>query len=164
MSIRTKMWLMVSMAVVITMISCTMANAGTVTSIGKVKCINRMVEGDDYIQLLRFTDPDNPFVAIFFTRIQSGQWMAMANPSNTAIAARLISPVPVVGGVMQVNTTKKDDLIRLPQSVFSKEMKICRMYDKKMNTLTYIVYSTKLYDGSLKHSLSVVPLGMPLTK
>jgi CreA protein len=134
------------------------------TNIGKVKCVDRMIQGDDYIQLLRFTDPDNPFVAIFFTKIDSGQFMKLANPSNTAIAARLIAPVPVVDGVMQINTTYKANVVSLPQSVFSKKMKIARMYDKKMNTLCYIVYTTKWMDGSLKHSLSVVPLGMPLNK
>jgi len=42
-------------------------------------------------------------------------------------------------------------------------MKIARFYDPEMNTLCYLVYTTKLLDGSLKHSLSVVPLGMPLS-
>ena len=140
------------------------AQAGSValTEIGNAK-IPRMMK-DDKIQLLRFTDPDNPFVAIFFTRIDSGQIFKMSNPSNTAIAARLISPVPVKDGKMVIDTSYKENVVSLPQSVFSKEMKIARMYDKKMNTLCYIVYTTKWMDGSLKHSLSVVPLGMPLNK
>ncbi len=164
MSTRTKMWMLVVVAIVITIISSGLADAGTVkiTEIGKAT-IPRMMK-DDKIQLLRFTDPDNPFVAIFFTRIDSGQILKMSNPSNTAIAARLIAPVPVVGGVAQVVTTANNNIVSLPQSVFSKEMKIARFYDQKMNTLCYIVYTTKWMDGSLKHSLSVVPLGMPLTK
>lgn len=139
-------------------------HAAQVTEIGKVTCIKRMMNGNDVIQLFRFVDPDNPFVAIFFTRVESGNVMALANPSNTAIAARLVAPVPIENGVMQVDTTKKTSIVSLSQSVFSKQMKIARFYDRKMNTLCYVVYSTKLYDGSLKHSLSVVPLGMPLTQ
>jgi CreA protein len=135
------------------------ANAAdvTLTELGKVT-IPRMMK-DDKIQLLRFTDPDNPFIAIFFTRIKSGQIMAMSNPSNTAIATRLIAPIPVDGdGKQIVDKSFDEDLVSLPQSVMSKEMKIARLYDKKMNTLCYVVYSTKWMDGSLKHSLSVVPL------
>jgi CreA protein len=129
----------------------------TLTELGKVT-IPRMMK-DDKIQLLRFTDPDNPFIAIFFTRIKSGQIMAMSNPSNTAIATRLIAPIPVDGdGKQIVDKSFDEDLVSLPQSVMSKEMKIARLYDKKMNTLCYVVYSTKWMDGSLKHSLSVVPL------
>lgn len=127
------------------------------TELGKVT-IPRMMK-DDKIQLLRFTDPDNPFIAIFFTRIKSGQIMAMSNPSNTAIATRLIAPIPVDDkGKQVVDKSFNENLVSLPQSVMSKEMKIARLYDKKMNTLCYVVYSTKWMDGSLKHSLSVVPL------
>ena len=129
----------------------------TLTELGKVT-IPRMMK-DDKIQLLRFVDPDNPFIAIFFTRIKSGQIMAMSNPSNTAIATRLIAPIPLDdNGKQIVNKSFDEDLVSLPQSVMSKEMKIARLYDQKMNTLCYVVYSTKWMDGSLKHSLSVVPL------
>jgi len=134
----------------------------TLTEIGNVT-IPRMMK-DDKIQHLRFLDPDNPFIAIYFTRINSGAIMKMSNPSNTAIAARLIAPVPIKDGKMQINTKYKSNVVSLPQSVFSKEMKIARMYDKTLNVLCYTVYSTKWMDGSLKHSLSVVPLGMPLMK
>ena len=166
MSIRKMMWIVVVLSVFITIASFGMAEAkdSTLTQIGTVKIPQAMQFKDDKIQLLRFVDPDNPFIGIFFTRVETGQMMALANPSNTSIAVRLVAPVPVVGGVMQVVTTRKDDLIRLPQSVFSKEMKISRMYDRKLNTLCYIVYSTKWTDSSLKHNLSVVSLGMPLTK
>ena len=129
----------------------------TLTELGNVT-IPRMMK-DDKIQVLRFTDPDNPFIAIFFTRIKSGQIMAMSNPSNTAIATRLIADIPVdKDGKQIVNKSFNDNLVSLPQSVMSKEMKIARIYDQKMNTLCYVVYSTKWMDGSLKHSLSVVPL------
>jgi CreA protein len=139
------------------MVSISYGRDVTLTELGNVT-IPRALR-DDKIQVLRFTDPDNPFIAIFFTRIKSGAIMKLSNPSNTAIATRLIADIPVDSdGKQIVNKSFNDNLVSLPQSVMSKEMKIARIYDKKMNTLCYVVYSTKWMDGSLKHSLSVVPL------
>lgn len=132
------------------------------TKIGEVTCIKRMIDGNDVIKVIRIVDPDNPFVAIFFTHVDSGKTFAMADPSNTAIAARLIKPVPVVDGVRQIDKTTKTDIASIRKSIGSKVMRIARFYDINMDTLCYLVYTTKLIDGSLKHSLSVVPLGMPL--
>ena len=77
--------------VLITMLVCFVnlpiyASSATVaTKIGEVECVKRMMSGNDKIQVIRIVDPDNPFVAIFFTRIDSGKIFALANPSNTAI-------------------------------------------------------------------------------
>lgn len=133
------------------------------TEIGKVKCVNRAIQGDDYIQVLRMTDPDNPFVSIFFTRIDSGKMFAMANPSNTSIATRLIGEIPVDEKGNQIINKESKVLGKLSQSIGTKNMNIARFYDEEKNSLIYIVYSTKWLDGSLKHSISVVPLANSLT-
>jgi CreA protein len=156
--------------VLITMLACLVmlpiyASAGVVaTQVGEVECVKRMLQGNDKIKVLRIVDPDNPFVAIFFTTIKSGQFLAMADPSNTAIAARLIAPVPMKDGQMVIDKRDVTDIASISKSIGSKVMKIARFYDPEMNTLCYLVYTTKFLDGSLKHSLSVVPLGMPLNK
>jgi CreA protein len=133
--------------------------------IGEVECIKRMVQGNDVIRIIRVQDPDNPFISIFFTTIKSGKMMAMADPSNTSIAARLTGEIPTdENGERIINTTNQDNIASVSKSIGSKVMKIARFYDKKMDTFTYLVYTTKLLDGSLKHSLSVVPLGKPLVQ
>lgn len=138
--------------------------AGAV-EIAEVVCVKRMVQGNDVIKIIRVQDPDNPFISIFFTTIDSGKFMALADPSNTAIAARLTDDIPLdKAGQQIVNTSRRDNIASLSKSIFSKKMKIGRYYDSGTNTLTYLVYTTKLLDGSLKHSLSVVPLGKPLMK
>ena len=131
--------------------------------IGEVDCIIRMIQANDTIKIIRVQDPDNPFISIFFTTIESGLMFAMADPSNTAIAARLTGDIPVKDGKQVIDISPKTDIAHISKSIGSKVMKIARFYDKKMNTLVYLVYTTKLLDGSLKHSLSVVPLGKPLT-
>lgn len=130
--------------------------------IGDLTCIKRLMNGNDHIKLLRVVDPDNPFVAIFFTTVKSGDILALADPSNTAIAARLVRPIPIKDGKRLIDKTSRTNIASLSKSIGTKEMKIARYYDAEMDTLCYIVYTTKLIGGSLKHSLSVVPLGNPL--
>ncbi len=138
--------------------------AGTAAvEIGKVDCIKRLIQGNDSIRIIRVQDPENPFISIFFTTVKTGKFLAMADPSNTAIAARLTGDIPIGGnGKRIINTSPNTDIAHIRKSIGTKVMKIARFYDKKMDTLTYLVYTTKLLDGSLKHSLSVVPLGKPL--
>jgi CreA protein len=131
--------------------------------IGEVDCIKRIMQGNDKIKVIRVDDPENPFVSIYFTNIDSGKWMAMADPSNTSIAARLTGDIPVdENGKRIINTSTNTNIASLSQSIGTKIMKIARFYDVQKDTLVYLVYTTKLLDGSLKHSMSVVPLGKPL--
>lgn len=139
------------------------ASAGQAVQIGEVDAVNRMVQGDDVIKIIRIDDPDNPFVSIYFTTIKSGQFLALADPSNTSIAARLTGEIPKdKDGKMIIDTSTNENIASVSKSIGSKVMKIGRWYDQKKNVLCYLVYTTKWLDGSLKHNLSVVPLGMPL--
>jgi len=139
------------------------ASAGQAVKIGEVDAVNRMVQGDDVINIIRVDDPDNPFVSIYFTTIKSGKFLALADPSNTSIAARLTGEIPRdKDGKMIIDTSTNKNIASVSKSIGSKVMKIGRWYDAKKNVLCYLVYTTKWLDGSLKHNLSVVPLGMPL--
>lgn len=132
--------------------------------VGEVECIKRIVQGSDKIKVIRVDDPENPFISIFFTMIDSGKWMAMADPSNTAIAARLTGDIPVNDkGERIINTKTNTNIAHISRSIGTKVMKIARFYDIEKDTMIYLVYTTKLLDGSLKHSMSVVPLGKPLS-
>lgn len=131
--------------------------------IGEVVCIKRMIQGNDVIKILRVDDPDNPFISLFFTTIKSGKVLAFADPSNTSISVRLTGDIPIdKNGKRLINTKVNKDIGHIRKSIGSKVMKIARFYDKQKDTMIYLVYTTKLLDGSLKHSISVVPLGKPL--
>lgn len=133
------------------------------SKVGSVVIKKRLVQGNDTLNVLRVDDPDNPFISIFFTNIDSGEWFALADPSNTSVAARLTGEIPIdSSGKRMIDTRPNPDIAHIRQSIGSKQMKIGRFYDKEKDVMIYIVYSTKFLDGSLKHSLSVVPLGKPL--
>jgi len=154
--------IMILSAILIVLFSVSLVRAESAVKIGEVDCVKRLVQGNDTIKVIRVEDPDNPFVSIYFTTIKSGAFLAMADPSNTAIATRLTGEIPVKDGQQIIDKSTKTDIAHISKSIGSKVMRIARWYDHEKNTLVYVVYTTKMLDGSLKHSLSVVPLGKPL--
>ena len=158
----TKHFMTMGIFLCLLFISISVSYAGPkAVQIDEVICIKRMMQGNDVIKIIRVQDPENPFVAITFTTIKSGKLMSMADPSNTSVAARLIGKIPVVKGKRQINTAPNHNIAHIRKSIGSKVMKIARVYDIQMDTLIYLIYTTKMIDGSLKHSISVVPLGNP---
>ena len=133
------------------------------TKIGDVTNIDRMGNRDDKILVLRIDDPENPFVSIYITQVKAGEWTAISDPSDTSVACRLTGDIPLdEKGNQIINKKHNKDIGHFRKSIGSKIMKIARWYDKQKNVLVYVVYTTKILDGSSKHSLSVVPLGKPL--
>ncbi len=129
--------------------------------IDKFEAIDKIGPQDYHLETLRIDDPENPFVSIYITHII--QDYSMSDPSNVSIACRLTGPIPTESGKQIINKTTNHDIGHFRKSMGTKVMKISRAYDREKNVLIYNVYTTKLFDGSMKHSLSVVPLGIPLT-
>lgn len=109
----------------------------------------------DKLNVLVFQDPQMPFISIYLTHIKAGG-LAFADPSNNSIATRL------TGDIGKIVTKSNPTVINLKKSIGWKTLKIARFYDRANNTMVYVTYSTKVIEGSLKHSMSVVPLGSKL--
>lgn len=164
MNTTVKTWLNLFLIMLLMLAEVSLATAADkAVKIGEVDAVTRIMQGNDTIQIIRVDDPDNPFVSIYFTTIDSGQFFALADPSNTSIAARLTGEIPRdKDGNMIIDKSTNKDIAHISKSIGTKVMKIGRWYDEKKNVLCYLVYTTKWLDGSLKHNLSVVPLGHPL--
>jgi len=135
----------------------------TAVQIDRFMAIDRLGPNNYDLETLRIDDPENPFVSIYVTHI-IGTGFQFSDPSNTSIACRLTGDIPVdKDGNQIINKSTNHDIAHFSKSIGTKEMKISRTYDKVKNVLIYNVYTTKLFDGSMKHSLSVVPLGKPLS-
>jgi len=149
-------------AIIISIIFPIFAFAGPkAVRIDRFEAIDRIGPNDYDLETLRIDDPENPFVSIYVTHI-IGTGLQFSDPSNVSIACRLTGKIPMKDGKQIVNTKTNHDIAHFRKSIGTKSMKISRTYDKGKNVLIYNVYTTKLFDGSMKHSLSVVPLGMPL--
>lgn len=105
------------------------------------------------IQVLKFQDPDMPFITIYLSNIKAGNPTAFADPSDNSIATRL------TGKVGTIVKTMNPSVIDLKKSIGWKSLKLARVWDEANKSVVYVTYSTKWMDGSLKHSLSAVALG-----
>lgn len=154
----------ISMYLMTLLVFVAIANAGpTAVQIDRFMAIDRLGPNNYDLETLRIDDPENPFVSIYVTHIIATGFQ-FSDPSNTSIACRLTGDIPVDNdGNQIINKSTNHDIAHFSKSIGTKEMKISRTYDKVKNVLIYNVYTTKLFDGSMKHSLSVVPLGTPLS-
>jgi CreA protein len=124
--------------------------------IGSVDTTWRLVGSNDRIVVEAYDDPGVPGVTCHVSRAQTGGVFATTNPNEASIACRQVGPIDW------------DSVTRLPSSepaVFKertallfKELKVARMVDLKRKTLVYLVYTTKLLDGSPKNVVSTVPV------
>ena len=86
-------------------------------------------------------------------RLSKGNWFV--DPSNSSIACRQTGPI----AVDDIDVSAKGEEVfseRLSQ-IF-KSLAVRRIYDRKNETLIYIVYSRQVKDASAKMSISTVAL------
>jgi CreA protein len=83
----------------------------------------------------------------------SGKLGFADDPSRFSIACRQTGPL-----VAKSPLPKQTEIAGFKRSAIFKEMKVVRMMDTKNNVMVYLVYATKLIDGSPFNSISSVPL------
>jgi len=86
-------------------------------------------------------------------RLTKGNWFV--DPSNSSIACQQTGPMKIgdidtgMGG---------EEVFSMRLSLIFKSLAVRRIYDKKNDTLVYLVYSRQVKDASAKMSISTVPL------
>jgi CreA protein len=86
-------------------------------------------------------------------RLSKGSWFI--DPSNSSIACRQTGPITVG----DINTsTKGEEVFSERLSLIFKSLAVRRIYDKKNETLVYVIYSRQVKDASAKMAISTVPL------
>lgn len=86
-------------------------------------------------------------------RLKNGNWFE--DPSNNSIACRQTGPIEVG----DISPSKKgDEVFREGRSLVWKSLVVNRIYDRKNDTLVYLVHTRELKDGSAKMAISTIPL------
>ena len=81
-----------------------------------------------------------------------------SDPSDSSIACRQTGDI-TTQMIAEIDKSSSGEIVfKKSKSVFFKNMKVRRIFDKQSQTLMYVSYSTKESSGSYKHSLSTVPL------
>ncbi len=86
-------------------------------------------------------------------RLSKGNWFI--DPSNSSISCRQTGPVTV--GDINLSAHGEEVFTERLSLIF-KSLAVRRIYDKKNETLIYVVYSRQVKDASAKMSVSTVPL------
>ena len=141
-------------AAVVLMTACAAASE---EKIGSVDTTFRLVGANDKIEIEAFDDPKIEGVTCHLSRAVTGGVGKLlgtsVDTSDASIACRQIGPIritePLVDG---------EKVFSERRSLVFKTLQVVRFCDRKRNTLVYLVYSTKVVEGSPKNSISTVPL------
>ena len=128
--------------------------------VGEVSTTFRVVGPNDKVVIDRFDDPKVENASCYVSRAETGGlsgWVGLAeDPSRFSIACRATGPVKIVG---EINRGKKGEVVFSEDtSILFKEMRVSRFYDESKNVLVYLVWSTKLIDGSPYNSVTAIPI------
>jgi CreA protein len=128
--------------------------------VGEVSTTFRVVGPNDKVVIDRFDDPKVENASCYVSRAETGGlsgWVGLAeDPSRFSIACRATGPVKITG---EIERGKKGEVVFSEDtSILFKEMRVSRFYDEDKNVLVYLVWSTKLIDGSPYNSVTAIPI------
>jgi len=86
-------------------------------------------------------------------RLSKGNWFV--DPSNSSISCRQTGPI-TVGDI--ATGSRGEEVFSQRLSLIFKSLAVRRIYDKKNDTLIYVIYSRQVKDASAKMAVSTVPL------
>jgi len=125
--------------------------------IGHVDTKFNMLSPDDSIVIEAFDDPKVEGVTCHLSRAQKGGWKGAVglaeDTSDASIACRQIGPVKIKGELKD-----GEEVFSKRASFLFKRIHVVRFFDRKRNTLVYLVYSDKIIEGSPKNSITTVPI------
>lgn len=139
------------------MAAATVSLSASAEEIGCVTTAWKLLGANHKICIDAFDDPKVPGVACHLSQARTGGIkgsLGLAeDPSRFSIACRQVGPITLPDKLADNETVFAEDT-----SILFKETRVIRMLDRKRNTLVYLVYSTKLIEGSPMNSVSTVPV------
>ncbi|MBF0338425.1 MAG: CreA family protein [Nitrospirae bacterium] len=148
---------MKGLVVVLFLMMCVNVGVVYAEDIGSVDTKFNLLTPNHKIVIEAFDDPKVEGVACHLSRAKTGGMKGAVgvaeDPSDASIACRQIGPVKIKG-----NIKDGEEVFEKRSSVIFKKLQVVRFYDKKRNTLVYLVYSDKIIEGSPKNAISSVPI------
>jgi len=132
------------------------------TRVGEVSTTFRLLGRNDKIVVDRYDDPRVDGVSCYMSRAQTGGVKGSlglaADPSRFSIACRATGKLVPHGTLPDSETVFGERT-----SLFFKELRVTRLYDKEKRVLIYLVWSTRNLTpgGSPYNSITAVPLDSP---
>jgi CreA protein len=128
--------------------------------IGAVGYRFKWIGPNDKIVVEAFDDPDVTGVTCYFSHARTGGIKGAVglaeDPGEASIACRQVGPID----------ESKLGKLKSPHEVFSeraslifKSTQVVRFWDAKRRALIYLTYTDRIFEGSPRNSISVVPVG-----
>lgn len=125
--------------------------------IGEVSTVFKWLGPNDKIVVEAFDDPKVEGVTCYLSRAKTGGvkgGMGLAEDrAEASIACRQV-------GAISFRAELKDgeEVFRERTSLVFKTMQVVRFFDRKRNTLVYLVYSDRVIEGSPQNAVTAIPI------
>ncbi len=126
----------------------------------EVGCITtswKLIGANHKVCIQAFDDPKVQGVSCHISQAKKGglkgTFGLAEDPSQFSLACRQIGPI-----TLPDNLPKQEVAFTKDTSLFFKETRVVRLFDKKRNTLIYVAISRKLIDGAPSNSISTVSI------
>ena len=125
--------------------------------IGSVDTKFNLLTPDDDITIEVFDDPKITGVACYISRANKGGVKGALGLAEETSDASI--DCTQVGSISWKEKLKDGERVfKVRRSLTFKKLQVIRFWDKKRNTLVYLVYSDKLIEGSPQNSVTAVPI------
>lgn len=132
-------------------------NLASADDIGCLDTTFKFLSPNDSVCVSAFEDSKVPGVTCHISQARKGGWASVIglteDPSRFSIACRQTGPI-----TLPEKLPEQANVFSEKTSVFFKNTKVIRMFDKKHNTLVYLAISKKLVEGSPENAISTVPI------
>ncbi|MVW74679.1 CreA family protein [Pseudomonas xionganensis] len=125
--------------------------------IGEVSTVFKLMGPNDKILVEAFDDPKVQGVTCYLSRAKTGGvkgGLGLAEDrAEASIACRQVGPIRFVGELKE-----GEEVFRERTSLVFKTMQVVRFFDRKRNTLVYLVYSDRVIEGSPQNAVTAIPV------
>ena len=130
--------------------------------IGSVDTAFKLIGPNHQIRVQAFDDPKVPGVRCYVSQAVaggvSGSLGLAEDPSRASIACRQVAPI-ADAVVERLPAGREGEVVFSDKlSPLFKELRVTRMVDRSADVLVYLIWSTKLIDGSPMNAVTAVPL------
>ena len=125
--------------------------------VAEVSTVFKWFGPNDKIAIEVFDDPKVQGVACYLSRAKTGGvkgGLGLAEDgAEASIACRQVGPIHFAGELED-----GEEVFRERTSLVFKKMQVLRFFDRKRNTLIYLVYSDRVIEGSPQNAITAIPI------
>lgn len=134
-----------------------LAGAAQAETIGEVSTVFKLLGPNHKIVVEAFDDPKVEGVTCYLSRAKTGGikgGLGLAEDrAEASIACRQVGPIR-----FRESFEDGEEVFKERTSLVFKTMQVVRFFDRKRNTLVYMVYSDRVIEGSPQNSVTAIPI------